>query len=105
MSIPRAKWEWFGYPGHCIVDTRCRFRLCTKVGDYLISTIGDLPDRDTGERDTFGIEPDSFFKTAVFKCGGRCDRPECGCLKPIIEGTTIECECCATAGEAQALHL
>ena len=105
MSIPRAKWEWFGYPGHFICAAQCRFRLCTKVGNYLISTVGDMLDSCTEKRDTIGAGPDDFFETYVFKGGPRCNVASCGCEQPSIDGHEIDGERCATAGEAQALHL
>ena len=105
MSIPRAQWEWFGYPGHFIEADRCLFRLCTVVGKYLISTVGDKHDIGTGERVPICSYQSGFFETYVFQAGPRCDTPECGCGQPEIDGHNIDGERCATAGEAQALHL
>ena len=34
--------KWFGSPGHFICSFDCRFHLCTQVGDYLVSTVGEL---------------------------------------------------------------
>lgn len=43
--ITRDKWIWMGHPGHFICSRDCRFFMCTKVGKYLISTVGEyLPD-------------------------------------------------------------
>ena len=104
MSIQKTQWEWFGYAGHFIAANYCRFRLCTKVGDYLISTVGDYWHHD--ERQTLGADPDSFYETYVFKAGARCSVPSCGCNMPnLADACEIEGERCATAGEAQVLHL
>lgn len=110
--IPRSEWEWFGYAGHFICASKCRFRLCTKVGDFLISTVGDMwfPDYSKGtgskKRETFGAGENSFFETYVFRAGARCTVADCGCNQPTLaEACEIDGERCATAGEAQALHL
>ena len=43
--INKADWEWYGNAGHFICGHSCRFHLCTKVGSYLISTVGEyVPD-------------------------------------------------------------
>ena len=39
--IPVSDWIWFGTPGHFICANYCRFHLCTRVGDYLVSTVGE----------------------------------------------------------------
>lgn len=102
--IPKSKWEWFGYAGHFICGNECRFRLCTKVGDYLISTVGDYWFQD--QRRTIGAGPLSFYETYVFKAGRRCTTKECGCDQPTLaDACEIDGERCATAGQAQALHL
>jgi hypothetical protein len=33
-------WKWYGLAGHFICGRWCRFHLCTTVGNYLISTVG-----------------------------------------------------------------
>jgi hypothetical protein len=43
-------WEWFGHVGHLIVGQWCRFHLCTKVGPWLVSTVGEyVPDEAVRE--------------------------------------------------------
>lgn len=103
-EVARGDWEWFGYAGHFICGHDCRFRMCTKVGNYLISTVGDLWSRD--KRQTLGCGADSFFETYVFKAGPRCQTPGCSCGQPTLaDSSEIDGERCATAAEAQALHL
>lgn len=103
--IPRSAWEWFGYPGHFIAADSCRFRLCTKVGRYLISTVGDYFDsRDV--RQTLGAGSESFFETYVFEAGPPCAVEGCGCGQPALANASeIDGERCATAAEAQSLHI
>ncbi len=104
-TTPREKWEWFGYAGHFICADQCRFTLCTKVGNYLIPSVGDMTDARSGERTTIGADDDSFFETYVFKAGPRCTVEGCGCGQPTISGSEIDGERCATGEEAQKLHM
>lgn len=39
--VNQADWKWFGSAGHLIVAQWCRFHLCTQVGKYLVSTVGE----------------------------------------------------------------
>jgi hypothetical protein len=107
--IPKEQWEWFGYAGHFICADWCKFRMCTKVGDFLVSTVGDyhMPIRgeEQGPRKTIGAGDDAFFETYVFNAGPRCSAKGCDCGQPTIDGSEIDGERCATAGEAQKLHM
>lgn len=64
----RAGWKWYGYAGHFIGGRSCAFHLSTRVGGFLISTVGDY--FPNGKRETLGAEKDSWFETFVFKCSG-----------------------------------
>lgn len=67
----RSKWKWYGYAGHFIGGKSCAYHLSTRVGHFLVSTVGDYyPRSKNGERETFGSSPDSWFETFVFKCLG-----------------------------------
>ena len=105
--MSKSKWEWFGYPGHFICADDCRFRLFTLVGDYLISTVGDLHfEQEPNKRQTLGAGENSFFETCVFKAGPRCVAKDCDCGQPTLESASgIDGIRCATAGEAQASHM
>lgn len=89
--IPESEWEWYGNALHCIVSNRCRFHMATKVGDYIISTIGELQPRDNHESVEWealgGAGNDGkgrTFETFIFPFEGKRD---CGC--PIL-GLQIE---------------
>ena len=41
MAINPNNWKWFGSPGHFNGGAWCRFHLCTQVGKYVISTVGE----------------------------------------------------------------
>jgi hypothetical protein len=113
-NIPKKDWQWFGSAGHLIVGHWCRFHLCTLVGGYLISTVGEYwPERSTREihaevhdpkwlaknrqrkgddfdhayMKRFGFETigyDRKYETMVFRAGSPC---ECGCGIPQIDGS------------------
>lgn len=128
--IPKEKWEWFGLSGHFILGHKCQFHLCTKVGRYLVSTVGQyLPDEGVREIyaksrgvDLEGIGDDReadymkkigyeeigcgrTFETMVFKAGKRCRVKDCMCLQPSLASSEKDFEGYNTAGEAQAGHL
>ena len=72
--IPKSKWVWYGYAGHLIVSKYCAFHLSTRIGNYLVSTVGDYyPPDGGGERETIGIGKDHWFETFVFQCDGEDD--------------------------------
>lgn len=49
-AIPPEKWKWFGHPAHFICGRDCRFHLATKIGRWLVSTLGEyLPDEGSRE--------------------------------------------------------
>jgi hypothetical protein len=112
-TIPRQDWKWFGHAGHLIVSSSCRFHLCTQVGAYLVSTVGEYwPDRQVREIHAKVFDPkwheannyrkgDDYdseymkrfgfddigcerkYETMVFKAGKPCTTKECGCGQPV----------------------
>lgn len=113
--IPKEKWEWFGLAGHFILGHKCQFHLCTKVGRYLVSTVGQLvalegigDDREADYMKKIGYEEigcGRTFETMVFKAGKRCRVKDCMCLQPSLASSEKDFEGYNTAGEAQAGHL
>jgi hypothetical protein len=103
--VKKAHWKWFGHAGHLCVSNYCKFHLCTQVGKYLISSVGDYRPHDN-KRETIGAGPDAFYETYVFKVlkGTKCTDPECGCKMPEVDLSEIEGVRSATAGEAMKLH-
>lgn len=128
-------WKWFGHAGHFICGAWCRFHLCTQVGNYLVSTVGEYwPERgsreihaqihdpkwfaenvnlkgdyfDSAYMKKFGFETigwDRKYETMVFKAGPPCASKECGCGLPEISGSELDFEGCNDAGAATANHL
>ena len=82
MKKTEIKWKWFGKAGHFCMSDRCLFHLCTDVGDYLVSSVGDMhPDMSgngLGEQKPIGWK--HLYETMVFKKKkGFC---KCGCGIP-----------------------
>ncbi len=45
-----ADWVWMPHPGHFICGFDCRFHLTTKVGEVIVSTVGEyFPDEPVRE--------------------------------------------------------
>lgn len=127
--IPKSEWKWFGTPGHLIVAQYCRFHLCTQVGKYLVSTVGEYvpPDGvreilaksrgivlegrgDARESDwvrKVGYEEigcGRTYETMVFEAGGPCERPGCDCGLPEISGSETDFRGYSVRGDATTGH-
>lgn len=69
MATKHRDWKWYGYAGHFIGGKSCSYHLATRIGDYLVSTVGDYHTAD-GKRNLLGAADDSWFETMVFPCAG-----------------------------------
>ena len=135
VSVPENEWEWFGDAGHFICAKDCQFHLCTKVGNYLVSTVGRRwpcrasreihaqaydpqwlaanrhrlgDDFDGAYMDRFGYDTvgcDREFETMVFKAGKRCASKDCGCGLPAINGSELDFLGYNSAKDATQGHL
>jgi hypothetical protein len=128
--IPESDWKWFGCPGHLIVARDCRFHLCTQIGGFLISTVGEwfpgesvreilaksrgveLRGRgDVREWDymkKIGFEEigcDRKYETMVFAAGKPCNEPDCNCGQPAIDGCELEMDGYNDRASATAGHM
>jgi hypothetical protein len=116
--IPKGQWKWFGTPGHFICSRWCRFHLCTQVGDYLVSTVGEYvhPRHSNGSERTeaewlkvnwpgedigFGRK----YETLVFNAGFPCSEPGCMCDMPDHDGMEIDSRGTNSRQEATANHM
>ena len=65
-SIPEKYWKWRCVVGHFILSNRCRFRLCTDIGNKRISTVGACYRYDHSKKMEI-IGPYRHYETMVFK--------------------------------------
>lgn len=115
--IPKDQWKWFGHAAHFICGRWCRFHLATRVGKYLVSTVGMLVhprhsggseaaeykwlvEHPNGEE----IGCDRFYETMVFDAGEPCAIKECTCGLPSIGSDGLDFLGYKTAGEAAKGH-
>lgn len=93
-----SKWKWYGYPCHFVGGKNCIYHLATKVGEFLISTIGDYYIEDN--RQTLRSWEKSFYETCIFVCSGEDKNGN-----PIIEDwTEIDGRSYETSVEAENEH-
>jgi hypothetical protein len=116
--VCESEWRWFGNPGHFICSRWCRFHLCTQVGEYLVSTVGEYVSlRNSGgserkeakylDKHPLGEEIgcDRFFETMVFKCGEVCSCAECGCGLPTHDGGEVDFRPANSRKSAAEIHM
>lgn len=126
------KWKWFGHAGHLCVGRWCRFHLCTDVGKYLVSTVGEYwplrPVReihdpkwlaenkhlmgdafDAAYMEKFGFEEvgcDRKYETYVFKkTTGKCANLKCLCDMPNVDWSEVDGIGANAAGDAAKNHV
>jgi len=129
-TVPPQNWRWYGNHGHFICGWWCRFHLATKVGPWLISTVGQyLPEEASRESiagargitlegrgdarladfmkkvgyDEIGVG--RTFETMVFRAGRPCSSDECGCGLPTTNGHELDFRPYNRAGEATRGHM
>lgn len=101
--VPESEWRWCGYPGHFIGSFDCLFHMKTRVGPWIVSTVGDYrPNHGRAEEPTpLGVGAESLYETFVFAAR---DDVECHAGMP-SDWTEVEGEQWATPQEAEAGHL
>lgn len=103
----RTKWQQLGYPAHFCGGNECRFHISTKIGKWIVSTVGDYRPYEKIPTDKFeklsgdmranallnskwknkkqddieSIGVDRFYETMVF----RAKKAKCGCCQWAIE--------------------
>jgi len=128
---PESEWRWFGSPGHLCVARDCRFHLCTQIGAFLVSTVGEyIPDETSREIhcQVHGITLEGrgdarfadymrkvgyqeigygrTYESMVFRTTGEvCHASGCGCGLPSINGSELDMRGYTTAGAATLGHL
>lgn len=108
MSIPPHSWRWYGNAGHLIVSDQCRFHLCTEIGNYLVSTVGEWYPRYKKDEEIQGGEEIGCgrkYETMVFRWKKRCDFKDCDCGMPLIVPEEIDFMPANSRKEANKNHL
>ncbi len=83
MKFPIETWKWFGMPGHFIGASDCRFHMATRIGPWIVSSVGAYA--PSHSRDTLiEIGFDRTYETMVFKAA------ECDCPGDLCEGHALE---------------
>jgi hypothetical protein len=102
-TAPPDKWKWFGVAGHFTCGKWCRFHLTTKVGKFLISTVGEyVHPRNSGASERVemawleanwpgeDIGYKRKYETCVFVAGPPCNSKVCHCGQPKIVSAEID---------------
>lgn len=100
--LMKDSWIWYGNAGHLCVSNSCRFHLCTKIGQHLVSTVGEYYKSADLVKQRIGSGEKDYYETMVFKCGDPC---ECGCGLPDHDGSELECFRYSNAKDASEGHL
>lgn len=80
-TIPADEWVWDGHAAHLIVGSRCQYHLATRIGDYVISTVGEYRPQKGTRPDGEGLGGKEYaefesigsgrlFETYVFHAAG-----------------------------------
>lgn len=113
-----SEWKWFGSPAHFICGRWCRFHLCTLVGPWLVSTVGEYihPRHAQGSEQAeseylvehpFGEEIgcNRLFETMVFRAGAPCTEEGCQCgLPELADAGELDSRGYNTRGDATKGH-
>ena len=102
--IEKQDWIWHALPGHYICADRCIFRLTTEIGNYLISTVGEMIAL-TSKGEWEDIDAGRKYETIVFKITSRCKARNCRCLFPHHDGQELDTKGYNLRREAQKGHL
>ena len=106
--IEERDWKWFGFAGHFIGGNDCLFHLCTEVGEYLVSTVGDyrpfgLEGRRQNESQEIGYN--RLYETFVFSLENS-ELCSCGCgIRKPVEMLEIDSLPASDATSARDNHM
>lgn len=97
--ILREEWKWFGMPLHFICSDDCRWHKATQIGEYIVSSVGDMKSPLSPKRG-YEIGHNRSYETMVFKVDGTKE----GCACPNFTGSELFCEGSNDHTEADAIH-
>lgn len=83
--IAEKDWVWQGHPGHFCCSDQCAFFMATRVGNILISTIGEwFPEDDKMKPLKFNTG--DMYETEVLRCiDGDAEPDYCAIVQSPIE--------------------
>jgi len=94
-----TNWKWYGFAGHLIVSDRCAYHLTTKVGNFLISTVGAFRKNYYDDFYTpIGSGKTELFETCAFLCPGEDE------FGNPIRGEELSCQRFGDSKEAEVNH-
>ena len=113
MPISPSEWKWFGHAGHFFAGHDCRFHLCTHIGTFLVSTLGEWVVSSVSHgtariKDEWQDLASSKrkYETMVFLAGDPCDVDDCKCGQPSLKNTVeLDMLPASNAGEARDNHM
>lgn len=107
LKAPPETWQWYGNAGHFICADDCRFHLTTRVGPWMVSTVGEMfpqesvreiyaktrgvtlvgrgDEREADYMKKFGYEDIGYnrkYETMVFRADEDCTAADCNCGMP-----------------------
>lgn len=116
--LPAEQWEWFGLAAHFICGRWCRFHMATKVGEYIVSTVGlyvhpsDSGSSESAEAEFFKRNPlgqdigcGRKFETMVFRFTHYCETVECNCGLPRFDPNELDFRAANAVREARDNHM
>ncbi len=101
--IPQSDWQWFGVPMHFIASESCQYHLATRIGPWVVSSVGGYvsplhPDRFT-EIGYARLYEVMVFRAVPCQCGGK------QCEGWQIDPTELDMAPANSATEATANHM
>lgn len=87
MTKKKVEVIHYGHAGHFICADRCLFHLCTKVGRYLVSSVGSYRSTDLSPQPE-EIGSGRTYETLVFELNG--EECPCGCSQPQHNGMELD---------------
>ena len=75
--ISVSEWEQLGWAGHFIASDSCRMHMATRVGRYLISTVGCYAPMGAEQPQEIGYR--RLYETFVFDLGENVEAARCSC--------------------------
>jgi hypothetical protein len=100
--MKREDWKWYGFAGHFILGDRCSYHLSTRVGNYLVSTVGALKADNWRQKklDPVGSNRKYLYETMVFPCDGETEEGNAN----VLSRSELECSRYEDSLEAERGH-